>query len=72
MPTTASKETSLEQEFNRAFFVNLLGYHLYPGTEHFWTAWPKPPVALTGLDGEPDLILGNFGDVSLDVPNRYG
>jgi hypothetical protein len=61
LPITPAKETSLEQEFNRAFFVNLLGYKLYPGVEEFWTAWPKPPTAITGLDGEPDVILGHFG-----------
>jgi hypothetical protein len=54
------KETALEQEFNRALFVNLLGYQLYPGVAGYWTAWPKPPISATGLDGEPDLILGNF------------
>ena len=54
------KETALEQEFNRALFVNLLGYQLYPGVAEYWTAWPKPPISATGLDGEPDLILGNF------------
>ena len=27
-----------------------------------WTAWPKPPTALTKVNGEPDIILGNFGD----------
>jgi N-6 DNA Methylase/TaqI-like C-terminal specificity domain len=62
LPATAGKETSLEQEFNRAFFVNLLGYQLYPGVEGSWTAWPKPPTAITGLDGEPDVILGHFGN----------
>jgi hypothetical protein len=60
LPSTPTKETSLEQEFNRALFVNLLGYQLFPGIEGSWTAWPKPPIALTGLDGEPDLILGSF------------
>lgn len=55
------KETALEQEFNRSLFVNLLGYQLYPGVDGVWTAWPKPPVSATGLDGEPDLILGHFG-----------
>ena len=27
-----------------------------------WTAWPKPPVSVTGLHGEPELILGKFGN----------
>jgi hypothetical protein len=54
------KETALEQEFNRSLFVNLLGYQLYPGVDGNWSAWPKPPVSVTGLEGEPDLILGHF------------
>jgi N-6 DNA Methylase/TaqI-like C-terminal specificity domain len=59
------KETALEQEFNRSLFVNLLGYRLYPGVGGSWTAWPKPPVSATGLEGEPDLILGHFGNDQL-------
>lgn len=56
-----AKETTLEQEFNRAFFRDLLGYTLYPGVDDAWGAWPKPPTSSTGLSGEPDLLLGNFG-----------
>ena len=58
--TGRRKETALEQEFNRALFVSLFGYQLYPGVEGSWTAWPKPPIAATGLEGEPDLVLGHF------------
>lgn len=58
----SSKETALEQAFNRAFFVELLGYRLYPGTEGSWTAWPKPPSSATGISGEPDLVLGTCLD----------
>jgi hypothetical protein len=68
LPATATKETSLEQEFNRAFLVNLLGYQLYPGIEGSWSAWPKPPTTLTRLDGEPDLILGSFDSDQLLEP----
>ncbi len=56
------KETALEQEFNRAVFVELLGYRLYPGLEGAWTAWPKPATDATRLAGEPDLLLGNFNN----------
>lgn len=38
----ASKETELEQAFNRAFLVELLGYELYLGSAGSWMAWPKP------------------------------
>jgi hypothetical protein len=55
---TRGKETALEQAFNTAFFVDLLGYRLFPGSEEVWTAWPKPPTSATGLQGEPDLLLG--------------
>ncbi len=61
------KETALEQEFNRSLFISLLGYRLYPGVGGSWTAWPKPPVSVTSLDGEPDLILGHFGNDQLPV-----
>lgn len=54
------KEEALEQEFNRAFFQRFLGYSLYPGLMDGWTAWPKPPVGMTGLSGTPDIILGQF------------
>ena len=56
--TKSQKETSLEQKFNDAFFVDLLGYRLYPGLDSHWTAWPKPSTAITRLPGEPDLLLG--------------
>lgn len=56
-----AKETALEQAFNNAFFVDLLGYQLFPGIDRSWTAWPKPPSSATGLDGEPDLLLGTMG-----------
>ena len=55
------KETELEQGFNRAFFVELLGYKIFPGQDESWTAWPKPKSADTGLSGEPDLLLGQRG-----------
>ena len=56
------KETALEQAFNHAFFVELLGYQLFPGVDGRWTAWPKPPTSTTGLEGEPDLLLGITGE----------
>ena len=62
-----SKETALEQAFNAAFFVELLGYTLYPGAEGAWTAWPKPPSAATRLVGEPDVILGSVTPDGFDI-----
>jgi hypothetical protein len=53
-----AKETELEQSFNDAFFVQLLGYTLFPGREKNWTAWPKPKASEIGLSGEPDVVLG--------------
>lgn len=61
------KETELEQAFNRAFFVELLGYKLFPGQDDSWTAWPKPKTAETGLSGEPDLLLGRHGRDAFDM-----
>jgi hypothetical protein len=63
----AQKETSLEQKFNDAFFVDLLGYHLYPGLENHWTAWPKPSTSITHLPGEPDLLLGISRDEEFET-----
>jgi hypothetical protein len=56
-----AKETELEQSFNDAFFVQLLGYTLFPGREKNWTAWPKPKASEMGLSGEPDVVLGLAG-----------
>jgi len=61
------KETALEQAFNQAFFVSLLGYQLYPGVEGSWTAWPKPPSSATKLNGEPDLLLGTVGPEGFEI-----
>lgn len=61
------KETALEQAFNHAFFVDLLGYQLFPGADGSWTAWPKPPSSVTGLDGEPDLLLGTMGADGFEI-----
>lgn len=55
------KETELEQAFNDAFFVDLLGYTLYPGHNKKWTVWPKPKASELGLTGEPDAVLGISG-----------
>ncbi len=82
------KEEALEQQFNRAFFVDLLGYSVFPGANDAWTAWPKPSSRNTKLTGEPDLLLGRFSNetflpvavvelkkpsVSLDAPQgSYG
>jgi N-6 DNA Methylase/TaqI-like C-terminal specificity domain len=52
------KETSLEQEFNQAILVTALGYTLVPDPKA--TAWPKAPSSLTGIAGEPDVVLGSF------------
>lgn len=56
------KEEALEQKFNQAFFQELLGYEVYPGTAGKWSAWPKPPTGTTRLTGVPDLLLGHFGE----------
>lgn len=82
------KEEALEQEFNKAFFADLLDFRLYPGSRDGWTAWPKPPISQTRLSGIPDLLLGRFSDdafeptvvvelkkptISLDAPQgSYG
>lgn len=58
----ALKEEALEQQFNRAFFVELLGYETFPGSSGSWTAWPKPSTHDTHLSGEPDLLLGRFSN----------
>jgi hypothetical protein len=57
-----AKETALEQSFNNLFLCQTLGYRLYPGDGKSWTAWPKPPSALTGLSSEPDVLLGHFAE----------
>ena len=53
-----SKEGSLEQGFNQKILVETLGYSLYPS--HDATAWAKAPSDVTGIAGEPDVILGDF------------
>lgn len=52
-------EPELEQTFNQKFFCSILEYSLGP-EEPYWSAWPKPSKKHTGLDGEPDIILGHF------------
>ncbi|MCH8009868.1 MAG: hypothetical protein IIC91_13500 [Chloroflexi bacterium] len=57
------KEVSLEQEFNRVIFRQVLGYRFYPDINA--TAWAKPPSKETGIQGEPDIAFGRFhGDRS--------
>ncbi len=53
-----TKETSLEQLFNQKVLGETLGYSLYPGAQA--SAWPKAPTAVTGIAGEPDVLLGSF------------
>lgn len=53
-----AKETSLEQLFNQKVLGETLGYSLYPGAEA--SAWPKAPTGVTGIAGEPDVLLGSF------------
>ncbi len=53
-----TKETSLEQLFNQKVLGETLGYSLYPGAEA--SAWPKAPTGVTGIAGEPDVLLGSF------------
>ena len=53
-----AKESSLEQLFNQKVLGDVLGYELYPGAVA--SAWPKPPSAVTGIVGEPDVLLGSF------------
>lgn len=55
---TKSKETSLEQLFNQKVLGEVLGYTLYPGAKA--SAWPKTPSSVTGISGEPDVMLGEF------------
>lgn len=52
------KETSLEQLFNQKVLGEVLGYSLYPGATA--SAWPKAPTSVTGIGGEPDVLLGSF------------
>jgi hypothetical protein len=49
-----AKESSLEQPFNQ----KVLGYELYPGSTA--SAWPKAPSSVTGISGEPAMLLGSF------------
>ncbi len=53
-----AKETSLEQLFNQKVLGETLDYSLYPGAQA--SAWPKAPTAVTGIAGEPDVLLGSF------------
>ena len=55
-----TKETSLEQTFNQKVLSEVLGYTLYPSTHA--TAWPKTPTGITQINGEPDVLLGEFRD----------
>lgn len=53
-----TKETALEQAFNQRVLVDVLGYRLWPAGEA--SAWPKTPTTVTGIGGEPDVMLGRF------------
>jgi hypothetical protein len=53
-----TKETALEQAFNQRVLEDVLGYRLWPASDA--TAWPKSPTAVTGITGEPDVMLGEF------------
>lgn len=55
-----TKETALEQAFNHIVLGDVLGYRLWPDSQA--SAWPKTPTAVTGIGGEPDVLLGRFVD----------
>jgi len=55
---TATKETSLEQVFNHQILANALGYEIVPSENP--SAWAKPTTKVTGLHGEPDVVLGSY------------
>ncbi len=63
-----AKESSLEQLFNQKVLGQVLGYELYPGSAA--SAWPKAPSGVTGISGEPDVLLGSF--VPGDQPEFVG
>lgn len=53
------KEVTLEQKFNSYLFQDVLEYILFPSLETS-NAYPKPNSKVSGLRGEPDLLLGYF------------
>lgn len=54
--SSKAKETTLEQLFNQKVLGEVLGYSLYPGADA--SPWPKAPTSVTGIGGEPDVLLG--------------
>ena len=55
-----TKETALEQAFNQKVLGEVLGYRLWPDPDA--SGWPKTPTSVTGITGEPDVMLGRFAD----------
>jgi hypothetical protein len=59
-PQAGAKETALEQGFNQKVLGQVLGYTLHPSPGA--SAYPKAPTSVTQIQGEPDVLLGAFGE----------